>query len=129
MARVVLPDNWARPSGYAPGMLASGRILAIAGQIGATRTGELAVGFVAQFAQALDNVVAVVRAARGDPGHVIALCVLVTDMEAYRAGRPALRAVWRARFGDHYPAMTVAAVVGLVDAEAQVEVSGLAVLP
>ncbi len=125
MPDVIQPPGWPRPSGFAHGMVASGRLLAVAGQIGMPPGGAMAVGFAAQVQHALDNLLAVVAAAGGKPTDVIALTVFVTN----RYKTDDLREIWRLRFGDHYPTMTVVQVQGLVDPEALVEVQGLAVLP
>ena len=39
------------------------------------------------------------------------MTVYVTDMEAYRASRGLLNAVWRERMGRHYPAMALLGVI------------------
>ena len=62
----VNPASLARPRGYSHGMKGSGEVLFVAGQIGWDGEGRMVSGdFVAQFAQALDNVLAVVAAAGG----------------------------------------------------------------
>ena len=89
---------------------------------------DLARGLVAQFAQALDNVVGVVKAAGGRAEDVVSMTVFVTDMAQYQAATHDIRVAWRARFGDHYPAMALIEVKSLIDPEALVEIQGLAVL-
>jgi enamine deaminase RidA (YjgF/YER057c/UK114 family) len=129
MPTVIQPRGWPRPRGYANGMMAAGRLLAIGGQVGGRPPGmTLARGLVAQFAQALDNVLAVVRAAGGSPTDIISLTIFVTELEQYLSATPEIRAVWRERLGNHYPAMALYAVRALLDAEALVEIQGLAVL-
>jgi enamine deaminase RidA (YjgF/YER057c/UK114 family) len=65
-------------------MAAAGRLLAIAGQVGGKPPEmTMARGLVAQFAQAVDNVLAVVRAAGGKPEHVLQLTIFVTDVRQY----------------------------------------------
>ena len=63
----ILPDGWPRPLGYSNGVLApvGSRALYVAGQIAWNEERALvgAGDFAAQFAQALENVIAVVRAA------------------------------------------------------------------
>ena len=49
-------------------------------------------------------------------------------MDAYRAARPELGAIWTARMGAHYPAMAVVGVTALVEPEAIVEIEATAVL-
>jgi enamine deaminase RidA (YjgF/YER057c/UK114 family) len=128
-AREVVVPGWAPPRGYAHGRIAEGRVLHVAGQIGWDARGALAPGgLVPQFAQALDNVLAVVRAAGGAPTDVAAMTVYVTSIADYRAAAPALGPLWRARLGRHYPAMALVAVVALVEPEAVVEIQAVAAL-
>jgi enamine deaminase RidA (YjgF/YER057c/UK114 family) len=129
MPSVIQPKGWPRPRGYANGMLASGRLLAIGGQVGSRPPGmALARGLVAQFAQAVDNVVTVVRAAGGAPTDIVSLTIFVTDLDQYVGSTQEIRSVWRERLGNHYPAMALIGVRALLDAEALVEIQGLAVL-
>jgi enamine deaminase RidA (YjgF/YER057c/UK114 family) len=130
--RVVNPEALAAPKGWNHGLLAerSGRILFVAGQTAAEKSGEIAErDFVAQFAKALDNVLAVVRAAGGEHEHIGRMTIYVTDIEAYRAAPKSLGEVYRERMGRHYPAMALVAVSSLVDARALVEIEATAVLP
>jgi enamine deaminase RidA (YjgF/YER057c/UK114 family) len=111
-------------------MAAAGRLLAIAGQVGGKPPEmTMARGLVAQFAQAVDNVLAVVRAAGGKPEHVLQLTIFVTDVRQYTCATKEIGAAWRERFGAHYPAMALVEVKALLDPEALVEMQGLAVLP
>ncbi|MFN8058056.1 MAG: RidA family protein [Vicinamibacterales bacterium] len=126
----VQPDGWPPPKGYANGVLAQGRRLYIAGQVG-WNTREEIVGpdFAAQFAQALDNVIAVVRHAGGRATDVVRMTVFVTDVDAYVAARRALRGIWRERFGEHYPAMSLIGIARLFEPGALVEIEAVAELP
>ena len=66
---LVQPPDWPPPKGYANGVAIRGRTLFIAGQIGWDAAGKIVSrDLAAQFAQALDNVLAVVGAPRGAPG-------------------------------------------------------------
>lgn len=130
MTEVILPTGWARPRGYAHGMLASGRVLAVAGQIGADQDGRLAASdLVGQVDRALGNVAEVVGAAGGRIDDVVSMTIYVLDRAAYLSARAALGEVWRRRAGRHYPALTIVEVRGLVAPGAVVEISALAVLP
>ncbi len=126
------PAPFGRPSGFSHGLLtpAGGRVLFVAGQTAPAAGGLTPVDtFTAQFALALDRVLAVVREAGGDAGHIGRLTLYVTDMAAYRASRTRLGAAWRARMGRHYPAMSVVGVTALVDPAAVLELEATAVLP
>ena len=129
MPEVINPEGWARPAGFSHGMVAAGRVLAVAGQIGAGPDGRLEAGLVAQFDRALANVAEVVSAAGGRIEDVVSMTIYVIDRAAYEAARPALGEVWRRRAGRHYPAMALVEVRGLVTEGALVEVQALAVLP
>jgi enamine deaminase RidA (YjgF/YER057c/UK114 family) len=127
---VVQPPTWPAPKGYVNGVVARGRTLYVAGQVGWTPEGQFETDdFVEQFARALDNVLAVVRAAGGEPAHVVRMTIYVTDLDAYRDNlRPVGRA-WKERFGKHFPAMALVGVTGLVERRAKVEIEATACLP
>jgi enamine deaminase RidA (YjgF/YER057c/UK114 family) len=111
-------------------MVASGRVLAVAGQLGVDRVGRLVgADFPGQFEAALDNVVAVVQAADGDPRDIISMTLFVVDRAQYQAHRAELGQGWRLRLGQHYPAMTVVEVRGLLQDGALLEIAALAILP
>lgn len=128
---VVQPPGWPRPSGYANAVISSGRLLAISGQIGwnptteAFETDEMA----AQVRQALDNLVVVLRAAGAEPRHVVRLTWYVTDRADYMASRREIGEAYRELFGEHYPAMSVVVVAGLLNRRAKVEIEATAVVP
>jgi enamine deaminase RidA (YjgF/YER057c/UK114 family) len=119
--------GWPRPRGYSNGMLGTGRALHVAGQIGwlpdASFPSEV---LLDQFGLALQNVVAVVRAAGGGPGDIASMTVFVTDISEYRAQSPGLGPVWRAHMGKHFPAMALVAVSALVEPKAKVEICAVA---
>lgn len=125
----ISPPGWRTPAGYANGALVRGATLFVAGQVGwnAEQVFETD-DFPAQFAQALDNVLAVVRAAGGAPEDVAKMTIYVTDLDAYRKSTRAVGAAWRARFGKHFPAMALLGVAGLVEPRALVEIEAVAVV-
>ena len=126
----IQPPGWPAPKGYANGALVRGPTLYVAGQVGWTPEGVFETDdLAAQFAQALDNVLAVVRAAGGAPEHVARMTIYVTDLDAYRQSTRAIGAAWRARFGKHFPAMALVGVAGLVEPRAKVEIETIAALP
>lgn len=129
---VLNPAALGEPRGWNHGLLAppGGRVLFVAGQTAAGPGGDLETAdFAAQFALALDRVLAVVRAAGGEPSHIGRMTIYVTDLAAYRDARSELGAAWRARLGRHYPAVALVEVSGLVDLGAQVEIEATAVVP
>ena len=130
-AEIVRPDGWPRGAGYADAVIARGRVLAIAGQIGwdpTTQTFETD-DLGEQAARALENVATVLRAAGGGPEHLVRLTWFVTDRAAYVAARRRIGDAYRAAFGRHYPAMSVVIVSGLLEERALVEIEATAVVP
>ncbi len=124
----MLVPGWPPPKGYSNGRVGSGRMLHVGGQIGWNTEGVFASGFVAQFAQTLDNVLAVVKAAGGAVEDLAEMTVFVTNMQAYRDARKELSAVWRERLGKYYPAMALVSVVELFERDALVEIQAVAYL-
>ncbi len=128
--KAINPEGWPRPSGYSNGIVAQGRLLFIAGQIGWTERGEFASDeFFDQAEQAMRNVVAVLRAAGGAPEHLVRLTWYVTDKAEYIAASRALGTAYREIFGAHYPAMPLVQVACLLEFRAKVEIEATAVLP
>jgi len=131
---IVNPPELGAPRGFAHGLIApaGGRLLFVAGQTAgdaALTHRERPTGFAQQFDDALARVLTVVRAAGGRPEQIARMTVYVTDMDAYRESRPALRDLWLRHMGSHYPAMALVAVTALVDERAMVEIEATAVLP
>ena len=129
--QVINPASLGAPKGWNNGMLApaGGRLLFIAGQIAADASGRLrAEGFVEQFAEALKNVLTIVRDAGGEPSDIGQLTVFVTDRAAYLANLKPLGAAYRELMGRHYPAMALVEVNALVLDAALVEIKGIAVI-
>jgi NAD(P)-dependent dehydrogenase (short-subunit alcohol dehydrogenase family) len=128
---VINPEELGAPRGWSNGMLApaGGRILFIAGQTARDASGRVTgPDFVPQFDQALGNVLAVLRAAGGEAGHIGRLTIYVTDIARYRASLKPLGEAYRRRMGTHYPAMALVEVTSLVDERALVEIEATAVL-
>src|SRR5262245_59636091 len=94
----VQPADWKRPKGYSNGMVGRGRVLFVAGMSGWDGQERFSSDVLhEQWAQALDNVLAVVREACGGPEHVARLTVYVVDKREYAAQRAQIGEAWRAR--------------------------------
>jgi enamine deaminase RidA (YjgF/YER057c/UK114 family) len=132
MSTVIQPEGWAPPRGYSNGVVASGKLLFVGGQIGWDPRSATAKfpegGFEAQFDQALSNVCEVVKAAGGTPQSITRLTVYVCDKREYLASLKALGASWKKHLGRHYPAMALVQVTALVEDLARVEIEATAVL-
>ena len=126
------PPELGSPRGYANGIRvpAGRRLLFVAGQVGWDGEQRLvSADFAAQFGQALANVLAVVRAAGGEPADLARLTVYVLDREEYAAARGEIGRRWRELMGRHYPAMSLVEVRGLLEPGAKVEIEGTAAVP
>lgn len=128
---LVNPPELAAPSGFSHAVVAAGsRLVFLAGQTALDAGGRIVgAGIVAQFEQALGNLLAALAAAGGEPGHLASLTVYAVDMDDYRAHAAELGGVWRRLVGRTYPAMAAIGVSRLWDRAALVEVQGQAVLP
>lgn len=125
----VNPESLAAPRGYSHGMKGSGQLLFVAGQIGWDREGRMvSTDFVAQFARALENVLAVVAAAGGGPASLARLTLYVTDKREYLARRREVGDAYRRVMGKHFPAMALLEVRGLLEDEARIEIEAVALL-
>ena len=129
----VLPEGWGRARGFSYGVIATGaRVLRIAGQIAATegnKSVDPALDFGGQWERAMGNLVTVLRAAGGEPSHLVMMRAYVTDIDAFNAAGAAVGAAWGEHLGKHFPAMTLVEVSRLIDPNAMVEIEGEAVLP
>ena len=72
---------------------------------------------------------AVLKAAGGQPRHLVALRAYVTDIAEFNAAGAAVGAAWGATLGRHFPAMTLVQVSALIDPNAKVEIEGEAIQP
>ncbi len=86
-------------------------------------------GLVAQFEQALSNLIIALAAAGGTPAHLVRVTIYIVDVPAYKAVAGEIGAVWRRLVGRDYPAMAGIGVARLWDDNALVEIEGVAVLP
>lgn len=129
--RAVSPPSWVAPKGYANGIVAEGKLLFVAGQIGWDPTKvrpTFPKSFAAQFEQALRNMVDVVRAAGGQPSDLARVTVYVVDKKDYLRSLKAVGAAWKMHVGRYWPAMTLVEVSALLEPKAKVEIEGTAVL-
>jgi enamine deaminase RidA (YjgF/YER057c/UK114 family) len=128
--QILLPEGWPRPRGYSNGVLAEGRQIFVAGQVGWDAQGRFeSPDLAGQVKQSLENVLAVLAAADARPEHIVRLTWYVTSRDEYHAELPQIGTAYRAVMGKHFPAISVVQVVALMEAQAKVEIEATAVIP
>lgn len=128
--QAVLPEGWARPKGYANGVIAQGRMLFIAGMIGWDADQRFHTDdFGGQVRQALQNVADVLRAAGGSGENIVRMTWYVTDKREYLAAAREVGQAFREIIGSYTIAMTAVEVKALIEDRAKVEIEATAVLP
>lgn len=128
---LVNPADLPRPSGFNHAVVSgAGRAVWLAGQTALDADGRVVAldDVVAQFEQALRNLLTVLGTAGGHPEHLVSMTVFCVDIEDYRTHSQRIGQVWRRLVGTYYPAMAVVEINRLWDAEALVELQGIAVV-
>lgn len=124
------PKHWKRPSGYSNAVVARGRTVYVAGQVGwnaeeVFETHE----FHGQVRQALANIREALAAAGARPEHLVRLTWFVTDKRRYLAELAEVGAAYRDEIGRVFPAMSLIPVPELLEEGALVEIEATAVVP
>jgi enamine deaminase RidA (YjgF/YER057c/UK114 family) len=128
--KVLLPEGWPRPRGYANGVAVTGRQVYIAGMIGWDAQGVFHTDdFAGQAQQALRNIIAVLREAGGKPEHIVRMTWYVTDKREYLAAGAEVGRAFREIVGSYNAAMTAVEVKALIEDRAKVEIEATAVIP
>lgn len=127
--KVLQPEGWPRPKGYSNGIAARGEMVFLAGVVGWDAQERFPEGLVAQFRQALTNIVAILAEAGAGPEHVVRMTWYITSRDDYLAHGREIGQVYREIMGKHFPVMAVVQVVALIEAEAQIEIEVTAVIP
>jgi enamine deaminase RidA (YjgF/YER057c/UK114 family) len=127
---IINPESLGSPRGYSNGVLMEGgKLLFVAGQIGWNHEQVLVSDdFAEQFAQALENVLAVVKAAGGEATNIARLLIFVTDKKEYLSELQSVGVAYRQLMGKHFPAMSLVEVSSLLEERAKVEIEAIAVI-
>jgi enamine deaminase RidA (YjgF/YER057c/UK114 family) len=130
MWKVLQPEGWLEPRGYANGIEARGRQIYVAGMIGWNRQAQFeSDDFVAQCKQALQNIVDTLACAQAGPEHIVRLTWYVKNKKEYLARARELGLAYQQVIGRHYPVMALVQVADLVEDRALVEIEATAVIP
>ncbi len=128
--RIVQPEGWPRPRGYANGIVAEGRVLFISGQVAWDEKEQFhSDDLVEQVRQTLNNVLTMLKAGGAKPEHVARMTWYITDKREYMRRGKEIGAVYRELMGKHYPTMSMVQVAALMEDRAKVEIEVTAVKP
>ncbi|MGL4231425.1 MAG: RidA family protein [Casimicrobium sp.] len=127
--KLLQPEGWTAPRGYANGIAAHGAQVFVGGQIGWNAQQQFeSDDFIAQTKQALENVKAVLACAGAAPEHMVRMTWYVIDRDEYNARLKELGEVYREVMGRNFPAMSCVAVAALMEKRAKVEIEVTAVV-
>lgn len=130
MITPVNPPDWPHPSGYSNVVVGEGRLVAIAGQIGWDPVREELVSddLAQQCRQAIANMLTALESAGGKAEHLLRLTWYITDRDAYLKNAHRIEQAYREEVGEHYPAMSVVIVSGLLEPRAKVQIEATALI-
>ena len=121
------PPGLSTPATYSH-VVKVGKMLFIAGQVGATVDGKIAgPGMTEQLEQVLKNLQLALKSQGADFGHVVKITIFVTSIDEFRA--PEAAAIRSKYFGEHKPASTLVQISQLANAAYKVEIEAVAALP
>ena len=125
----LLPKDWPRPSGYSNGIVAQGKMIFLAGQIGWDKDMKFkSKDICGQFEQTLHNILAILHEAGATPANIVRMTWFITSKKDYKASLNKIGSIYKALMGKHYPTMSVVEVKGLIEEEAVIEIEVTAVL-
>lgn len=130
MHKVLQPEGWAKPIGYANGVEARGRTVFVGGQIGWNAQQQFETDdFVGQVRQTLSNIIAILAEAGAGPQHLTTMTWYFVDRAEYIDNLKGIGQAYRDIIGKHFPAMAAVQVVALVEERAKIEIQATAVIP
>ena len=128
--KILQPEGWVRPKGYANGVAASGRLVFTAGVVGWNPQEEFECDDMAgQFRQTLENTKAILAEGGAAPDHIVRMTCYVTDKHEYLDSAKEIGAAWRDVLGRVFPCMALVEVAALVEDKAKIEIETTAVVP
>lgn len=124
------PPAWPRPKGYSNGIAARGTLVFTAGVVGWDETETFQHDDMAgQFAQTLENIVAILNEAGAEPEHIVRMTWYITDKEEYVDNLAEFGRAWRRILGRVFPCIACVQVIALVEDAAKIEIETTAVVP
>lgn len=123
----VNPPGVSTPQTYSH-IVKAGKLLFIAGQVGATADGKIAgVTMKEQTEQVLKNLQAVLKSQGLDFSHVAKITIFTTSITEFRA--PEVAEVRSRYFGQNRPASTLVQIQQLASPDYKIEIEAIAVAP
>ena len=130
MHKILQPEGWEKPRGYANGIEARGRQIFVGGQIGWNGQCQFeSDDLVQQTFQALKNIREVLEVAGAGPEHMTRMTWYLVDKKEYTARLKEIGGAYREIMGKNFPAMTAVQVADLVEDRAKIEIEVTAVIP
>jgi len=130
MRKVLQPEGWPRPKGYANGIAATGTLVFTAGVVGWTPDEVFnAEDLAGQCRQAFISTKTILDEAGAKPEHIVRMTWYITDKKEYTENLKAIGQHWRDVFGKIFPCMTCVQVTALVEDAAKIEIETTAVIP
>ncbi|WP_417320624.1 RidA family protein [Emcibacter sp.] len=130
MRKILQPEGWPRPKGYANGIMATGKMIFTAGIIGWNEREEFEhKDLIGQLRQALISTKAVLAEAGAKPEDIVRMTWYITDKKEYTENLAEIGAVWREVLGKVFPCMACVQVVALIEDAAKIEIETTAVIP
>jgi enamine deaminase RidA (YjgF/YER057c/UK114 family) len=127
--RIIAIPGWVRPIGHVGGVVARGRHIFLAGQLGWDAQAHFAAtDLVGQVRQALSNIVTLLARAGAGPEHITRMTWYLTDKHEYQRRLPAIALAYAELIGREFPPLTAVAVASLMHDEALVEIDLTAVV-
>lgn len=121
------PQGVSTPQTYSH-IVKAGKMLFIAGQVGATADGKIAgVGMKEQTEQVLKNLQTVLKSQGLDFSHVAKINIFTTSIPEFRA--PEVAEIRARYFGQNRPASTLVQISALASPEYKIEIEAIAVAP
>ncbi|MDP6088180.1 MAG: RidA family protein, partial [Nitrospinota bacterium] len=81
---ILQPPGWPRPKGYSNGLVAGGRMVFVAGQVGWNEREQFETDdFAGQARQVFQNIVMVLNEAGAGPEHIVRMTWFIADKKEY----------------------------------------------
>lgn len=127
--KVLRPEGWQRPPGFAYGISAQGRTVFVSGAMGMDASGKFKPGMAGQTRKALENILQILAVDSAGANHIVRMNWYVTDMADYRRSQKDIGRAVRELLGHCDVAMTLVEVRSLIYPDALVEIEATAVVP